>query len=204
MNYGIKLDKKSRPAEKTNEDDNDVSDQTIKRDSNHVYFYSEVDRSSAFTLITHLREAEQFCVLTGMKMNIDHLPIYLHIHSDGGSILAAFAVIDAIKKSRVPVYSVIEGSVASAGTLISVVCSKRFMTPNAYMLIHQLSSVCWGKMSEIEDEFKHLTELTEHIQRIYREYTKIPKKQLNELLKHDLWLNSDTSLKYGLVDELYE
>jgi ATP-dependent protease ClpP protease subunit len=45
--------------------------------------------------------------------------------------------------------------------------------------------------------------LTEHIQRIYIKYTKIPKKQLNELLNHDLWLNTDTSLKYGLVDELY-
>jgi hypothetical protein len=32
----------------------------------------------------------------------------------------------------------------------------------------------------------------------------IPKKELNEVLKHDLWLNSDKCLKYGLVDEIWK
>jgi ATP-dependent protease ClpP protease subunit len=48
-----------------------------------------------------------------------------------------------------------------------------------------------------------LTELTEHIKRIYRDHAKIPKKELNRLLKHDLWLNVDTALKHGFIDELY-
>jgi ATP-dependent protease ClpP protease subunit len=71
------------------------------------------------------------------------------------------------------------------------------------MLIHQLSSSCWGKMSEIEDEFKNLTELMDKITKIYKEKTSIPKKELAELLKHDLWLDSDKSIKYGLVDEIW-
>jgi ATP-dependent protease ClpP protease subunit len=188
---------------KNEEEVEEAVEEKIARENNHVYFYSEVDRASAFTLITHLKEAERFCVMSQLNLDIDSVPIYLHINSDGGLITAALAVIDVILKMRVPVYSVIEGAVASAGTLISVVCSKRYMRPNAYMLIHQLSSVCWGKMSEIEDEFKHLTELTEHIKRIYRDHTKMPKKDLNGLLKHDLWLNVDTALKHGLVDEFY-
>jgi ATP-dependent protease ClpP protease subunit len=102
-----------------------------------------------------------------------------------------------------PIHTIIEGATASAGTLISVVGEKRYMTKNAFMLIHQLSSVCWGKMSEIEDEFENLQELTEKIKDIYSENTKIPKKELNKLLQHDLWLNSSKSLKYGLVDELW-
>jgi ATP-dependent protease ClpP protease subunit len=72
------------------------------------------------------------------------------------------------------------------------------------MLIHQLSSGFWGKMSEIEDEYKNLAELMERLLNIYKENTKIPKKELQDLLRHDLWLNSDKSLKYGLVDEIYK
>ena len=71
------------------------------------------------------------------------------------------------------------------------------------MLIHQLSSSYWGKFAELEDEFKNLTELMKHLKQIYVENTDIPKKKLVELLKHDLWLNSDTSLEYGLADELW-
>jgi ATP-dependent Clp endopeptidase proteolytic subunit ClpP len=175
----------------------------IERDNNHIYFHSEVDRESIFELIMLLKEAEEESILTSYKLNIDDVPIYIHINSYGGSIYDAFNAIDTIKSCKVPVYTIIEGSTASAGTLISVVGKKRFIRPNAYMLIHQLSSSCWGKMSEIEDEYKNLQELMEKIKKIYKECTKIPKKELNELLKHDLWLNSDKCLKYGLVEEIW-
>jgi ATP-dependent Clp protease protease subunit len=178
-------------------------DNKIERDNNHIYFHSEVDRESIFELIFLIKEAEEESILTSLKLNIDEVPIYLHINSFGGSIFAAFSAIDVIKACRVPIYTIIEGSTASAGTLISVVGKKRFIRPNAYMLIHQLSSSCWGKMSEIEDEFKNLQDLMEKIKEIYKEYTNIPKKELNELLKHDLWLDSTKCLKYGLVEEIW-
>jgi ATP-dependent Clp protease protease subunit len=215
-----KKDKKTRnPKDESSDDESDGddvlgnitsalsskkgSDTKIDRDNNHIYFHSEVDRESIFELIMLIKEAEEESVLTSFKLNIDEVPIYLHINSFGGSIFAAFGAIDVIKACRVPVYTIIEGSTASAGTLISIVGKKRFIRPTAYMLIHQLSSGCWGKMSEIEDEFKNLQELMEKIKELYKEHANIPKKELAELLKHDLWLNADKCLKYGLVDELW-
>ena len=44
--------------------------------------------------------------------------------------------------------------------------------------------------------------LMETIRDIYNKHTKIPKKQLNDLLKRDLWFDAETCLKYGLVDEI--
>lgn len=178
-------------------------DQKIERDNNHIYFHSEVDRDSIFELCALIREAEEECILTSFKLNIDKVPIYIHINSFGGSIFAAFCAIDVIKSCKVPIYSIIEGSTASAGTLISIVAQKRFIRPNAHMLIHQLSSGCWGKMSEIEDEFKNLQDLMKKIKNIYSDNATIPRKELNELLKHDLWLDATKCLKYGLVDELW-
>ena len=127
----------------------------------------------------------------------------MHINSLGGSVFAALHAIDIITACKVPIYSIIEGSTASAGTLISVVCEKKYIRPNAFMLIHELSSECWGKMTAIEDEFKNLKELMEKIKDIYKNNTKIPKKELNELLIHDFWLNSEKCIKYGLAEEFW-
>jgi len=185
------------------DDDNTDADSKIYREHNHVYFYTEIDRNSVSKLNTLIREAEEHCIITALRLHIDSVPIYLHIYSNGGYIHAAFAAIDVIKSCRTPVYSVIEGATASAGTLISIVCSKRFIRPTAYMLIHQLSGECWGKMNEIKDEYKNLTELMNRITDIYKTHTTLSSKKLKKLLKHDLWLSAKKSLKYGLVDELF-
>jgi ATP-dependent protease ClpP protease subunit len=176
---------------------------SITRENNHIYFYSDISRESVFVLNTLLREAEKYVFTLSFDINVKDIPIYIHINSLGGSLYDAYTVINTIKKLRVPIYSIIEGPSASAATLISIVCNKRFICKNAYMLIHQLSGGMWGKMNEIEDEYKHLKELMEQIKEFYNEHTKIPKKELGEILKSDIWFNSNTCIKYGLADEVY-
>ena len=185
------------------EDDEEEEESKIYRENNHIYFYTEIDRNTISKLNVLLREAEEYCVILSLKLRIDLVPIYLHIYSNGGYIHAAFAAIDVINSSKVPVYSIIEGATASAGTLISIVCKKRYIRPTAYMLIHQLSSEIWGKMDAIIDEYKNLTQLMKKITDIYIEYSSLNQKKLDKLLKHDLWLDAKKSIKYGLVDELY-
>jgi len=216
VNYITSKNKKTKKVEDSSEDNNNNlsinkdffskknnDDRKIERDCNHIYFYCEIDRESIYDLSVLIKESEEENILTSLKLNISDIPIYLHINSLGGSVFAAFNAIDIIKACKVPIYSIIEGSTASAGTLISVICEKKFIRPNAFMLIHELSSECWGKMSAIEDEFKNLQELMVKIKEIYKDNSSIPKKELNDLLKHDLWLNSEKCLKYGLVDELW-
>jgi len=216
VNYITSKNKKTKKVEDSSEDNNNSlsinkdffskkknDDRKIERDCNHIYFYCEIDRESIYDLSVLIKESEEENILTSLKLNISDIPIYLHINSLGGSVFAAFNAIDIIKACKVPIYSIIEGSTASAGTLISVICEKKFIRPNAFMLIHELSSECWGKMSAIEDEFKNLQELMVKIKEIYKDNSSIPKKELNDLLKHDLWLNSEKCLKYGLVDELW-
>ena len=205
MKYGNNNNKNISNKKNENEDESEEEDNEHKiyRENNHIYFYTEIDRKSISNLNFFIREAEEYCIVTSLRLRIDELPIYLHIYSNGGYIHAAFATIDVINSCKVPVYSIIEGATASAGTLISVVCKKRFIRPTAYMLIHQLSSEFWGKMSEITDEYKNLTNVMDKITKLYRKYSKLTPKKLEKLLKHDLWLDSKKAIKYGLVDELY-
>jgi len=178
-------------------------EQSIQRDGNHVYYYSEVSRESVFQLNMLLKEAEEENLIQSLRNHIEPIPIYLHINSYGGEIHAALAAIDVIQSSRVPVYTICEGAIASAGTLMSVCGKKRYMRPNAYLLIHQLSSGFWGKMNEIEDEYINLKGLMKKIKKIYKQNCNIPKKELSEILKHDLWWDYDKCLEYGLVDGLW-
>lgn len=192
--------KKSEEEKEENEEENNK----YYRIDNHVYFYADINRTTIYHLIALLHEAEAFCTVTKLKLKLAQpVPIWLHIYSDGGYIHAALAAVDVIQSCSVPVHSVIEGATASAGTLISVCCTRRYIRPSAHMLIHQLSSECWGKMSEITDEYKNLRRLMKQVKKMYQEKTNIPTDKLEDLLQHDLWLNADKCLRYGLVDELY-
>ena len=197
------MEPKKLNKDEEDEEDDDNEETKIYREYNHIYFYSKIDQNTVSKLNILLREAEEYCVITRLRLKSLVIPIYLHIYSNGGYINAAFSTIDVINSSEVPVYSIIEGATASAGTLLSIVCKKRYIRPHAYMLIHQLSSEIWGKMTEIEDEYKNLTNLTERITCMYKDYSQLTPGKLKKLLKHDLWLDAKKCLKYGLADELY-
>jgi len=191
-------------SDTTDDDNDDYANKTILKEHNHIYFHSEVNRDAIFELITHIRKAEIENIVLAHKLNSDNpIPIFLHINSFGGSVFDAFTAIDVIISCSIPIYTIIEGATASAGTLMSVVGKKRYIRPNAHMLIHQLSSGFWGKMNEIEDDFANNKHLMEKIVDIYKKHASIPRKELNDILKHDLWWDSDKCIQYGLVDEIW-
>ena len=199
-----KQSKQAKIIVTNDEEDEDTDDDNYKkitRENNHIYFYAEVNRQTIFELIELIRKCEIDNIVTAHKNCLDDIPIFIHISSYGGVIFDAFTAIDVIQACKVPVHTIIDGPTASAGTIISVVGRKRYMRPNAYMLIHQLSSSSWGKMSELEDEHENNIMLMKRIKDIYTEHASIPKKQLSEILKHDLWWDLQKCKDYGLVDE---
>ena len=175
---------------------------------NHIYYYGSVSTSNCLKLNLAIQDVSRRLSLARVDLGVDNLKIYLHINSFGGSVFAALSSIDTIINSDYPIVSIIEGAAASAATLMSVVCHERVIRPNAHMLIHQMSSGFWGKMEEIKDEFVNLKKLTKKLKRIYKEHTSLTNKnkegeiKLNDILKRDLWWDSDECIKYGLVDRI--
>ena len=169
---------------------------------NKIYFYANVNRESVVELNKKVGEIESKSLTLGNNLDISPPLIKILINSGGGSITAGISSMDTILRCKVPVETYVDGFCASAATFISVVGNKRYMSRNSYMLIHQLSSSLWGKYSEIEDEKKNLDLMMETIKNVYKEYTKVPMKKLDEILKHDLLWDANTCLKYGLVDEI--
>jgi ATP-dependent protease ClpP protease subunit len=177
---------------------------TVETISNRIYFYSDVTRKEILKLNKEIVQLDNGLMTNALEWSSprDAVPIYLHINSNGGSVFDAFAAVDYIRNTKAPTISVIDGCAASAATIMSVVADKRLINKHAYMLIHQLSSWCYGKYEELIDDMKNNDELMKRIKEIYRENAKIPEKKLKEILKRDLWLDAETCLEYGLVDEI--
>lgn len=173
---------------------------------NHIYFYAGVSKRSIYEMNDHIDRINRNFEELQQKnptVTMESKPIYLHINSYGGSVFAAFAGVDMIQQSKIPIHTIVEGASASAGTILSVVGKKRYMRPHASMLIHQLSSWFGGKMTEIEDEFQNLEQMMKSIKDIYLKNTKMSSTQLDDFLKHDLWWTIDTCKQRGLVDETW-
>ena len=177
-------------------------DKHIAVHENKIYYYANVNRDSAVELNKKVGELESKSLTMSKTLDIDTPSIKVLINSGGGSITAGISSMDTILRCKVPVETYVDGFCASAATFLSVVGDNRFMSRNSYMLIHQLSTSFWGKYSEFEDEKQNLDLMMTTIKNVYKKYTKVPMKKIDEILKHDLMWDADTCLGYGLVDEI--
>lgn len=184
------------------DDDSDPSDTNrVVATNNKIYFYSEVSRTKVLTLNKTIATVGLGLQNKANTLSLqDPGKIFLHINSYGGSVFSDLAATDCILSSPVDIVTVVEGCAASAATLMSVVGSHRLMHKHSFMLIHQLSSWMIGKYAELQDDMKNNDLLMKTIKGIYEEHTKIPKKQLSNILKHDLWWDAEKCLEYGLID----
>lgn len=195
--------KKRKRANMEEEDEiTKTSESNIYTLNNHIYFSDNITPKSAFQLCKQLRILETTLKMEAIATKVDP-EIFLHLTTDGGCVSSAFSIIDCMNNLKIPVNTVIDGDVSSAGTIISIHGDKRYICENAYVLIHELRSGCWGKLAYIDDNYKNCLKIQEHINRIYLTKTKISKKMLNNLLIKDIQFNSHESIKMGLADEIY-
>jgi ATP-dependent Clp endopeptidase proteolytic subunit ClpP len=170
---------------------------------NTIFFYADVTEQSVLDLNQALYEVDNKLKVTANFLGSEFVPhIKLRINSYGGSLFAGLAVVDTIRNLSSEVHTYIDGAAASAATLISVTGKKRFIGRHSLMLIHQLSGGVYGKFTEMEDDMENNKRLMSIIKEIYKKYTKVPMKQIDEILKHDLWFDSQKCLEFGLVDSI--
>jgi ATP-dependent protease ClpP protease subunit len=201
----------------TSDDDNDTpfdpsslfnlkKENDIKVDGNKIYFYKGVSRDSVLNLIGVLNEnIKKLKAVVSQIGSIDNIPIYLFINSEGGDYFAGLSAMDHIKNMNYPIYTVIDGMVASAATFISLAGTKRFITRSSWVLVHQIRSWFGGMYTheQLKDEMENSGNIMKSLNMMYSEHTKIPKKKLDQFFKHDLYIDSSQALKYGIAEYIY-
>ncbi len=174
-------------------------DAEIRLVGNHIYFYAPIMTKPVAVLIDTLHTLANKLRTQAIENGGDPPPIVLHLHSPGGSVFAGVASMDAVRNCPVPVHAVVDGMCASAATFPMMVATKRIINANSYVLIHQLSAWHVGKYEELRD---NSTEFMRLIRHVYLERTKIKRRQLDKILKHDLWFPAQKCLELGMVDEI--
>ena len=103
---------------------------------NHIYFKTDVTKESIDKLATEIDNLNNKMNTISKKSSIGTFtpkPIYLHITTNGGDLLAGFFGYDKVKCSKHPINTIIEGCVASAGSLLAMAGKNRYMTPSSQL-----------------------------------------------------------------------
>jgi ATP-dependent Clp protease, protease subunit len=130
--------------------------------------------------------------------------LLLMICSDGGSMEDAFALIDVMKASSVPIKTVGLGSVASSGLLIFLAGApgRRILTPNTSILSHQYSWGSDGKHHELFAITKEFGLAQKRMIQHYQETTGLDEETIKTKLlpPNDVYLSADEALELGICD----
>lgn len=164
-------------------------------DDRVVILFNEINDDTASIVIS------QLLYLQSKDKNED---IHLYINSPGGSVSAGFAIYDTMKylSCKVNVYCL--GLCASMGAFLLSGGDKRYILPNAEVMIHQPLGGIQGQASDIQITANNILRTKAKLNKMLSENTKQPLEKIEKDTDRDYWMNSKEALDYGIVDEIIE
>lgn len=130
--------------------------------------------------------------------------IQLYINSPGGSVYDGLAIYDTMQYIAPDVQTIGIGLQASMGAFLlsSGAKGKRFVLPNARVMIHQPSSGTRGKVTDQEISLRESIALKERLATIMADNTGQKLDKIKADMERDYWLSAADAVAYGLADEV--
>jgi len=138
--------------------------------------------------------------------SINHNDISLYINSPGGSITAGMAIMDTMNFIKSDVSTICIGMSASMGAFL-LSCGKkgkRYILPNAEVMIHQPLGGVEGQATEIKIVAERILKLKEKLNMILSKNTGKNIKEITKDTERDYFLDSKEALDYGIVDKILD
>jgi len=130
--------------------------------------------------------------------------IHLYINSPGGSVSAGMAMYDTMQFIKPDVSTLCTGLAASMGAFL--LCAgakgKRFILPNARVMIHQPSGGFSGQASDIEIHAKEVLYLKRKLNEMMAQHTGQPIEVIERDTDRDNFMSAEDAVKYGMVDRV--
>jgi len=132
--------------------------------------------------------------------------LLLMICSAGGDMEPAFALIDTMRASEIPIKTVGLGQIASCGLLIFIAGTRgrRVLTPNTSILSHQFSWYNDGKAHELFATMREFELAQNRMIAHYKDCTGLDDATIRSKLlpAQDVWLDAESALQYGICDSI--
>ncbi len=159
-----------------------------------VFLWGQVDDDSAKHVVERLLYFD--------SLNQDEIKLY--INSPGGYVTAGFSIYDTIKQIKSPVSTICTGLAASMGSILLSAGEKgkRFIQPNARVMIHQPSGGTRGPASDIEITAQEILKTKELSAQILADNCGQKFEKVMKDFNRDHWMDAEESVSYGIVDEV--
>lgn len=176
----------------------DLNDAITKKllDSRIVLFAGDVHLTDAELPLKHL-------LYLGTE---NDKPVRVILNSPGGEVYVGLLIFDTIKdlvNKGIDVTVEVRGLAASMGAIILQAGTHRVASKYSRLLIHEVSSISWGKASEQEDEVKELRIVNDSMAQIIAERCGKTVEDINKIwTKKDVWMSAQEAKDFGLIDEV--
>lgn len=151
-----------------------------------------------------IRPAVEWVLEANLQQETKLDVLNLMICSPGGDLNAAFALIDVMRGSSIPVRTIGVGQIASAGLLIFIAGEKglRTLTPNTSILSHQYTWGSFGKEHELFAQVKEFDLTGKRLVSHYKKCTGLDEEDVRKVLlpEKDVWLSAQEAKKLNLCD----
>lgn len=149
--------------------------------------------------------AADICCQINHLASLNNNDITLWVMSPGGSVSAGLGIIDTMKSCGCDVRTVVMGYAASMGAVIasSGTKGKRYIGPNAEMMIHQALGGTSGQTADIIRTAQHIEKVNKRLYGILATNSNTSIQQIAVDCDRDYHLNAEESISYGLVDCIF-
>jgi ATP-dependent Clp protease protease subunit len=130
--------------------------------------------------------------------------IYMYINSPGGVVTSGMAMYDTMQYIKPDICTLCVGQAASMGSLLLTAGAKgkRFILPNARVMIHQPSGGFQGQATDMEIHVKEILEIKKRLNQMYVKHTGKTLSVIEKAMERDNFMTAEAAKQFGLVDKV--
>jgi ATP-dependent Clp protease protease subunit len=190
--------------EETNNDGTDVDnhrkyyrefDYGIDTENNIIFIQDEIQSGLTFDIVSKVR------LLKKINGNVDTVNILLN--SGGGDVIETLAFIDYMKsqKDQMKFNIIVRGmAMSAAALLLANGTGTRAASKHSKIMVHQLSTIVDGKLSDVKSNAKFSEELETECNQLMAESTKMDKDYWQNIQSSDYFMSAEKALELGIID----
>lgn len=173
-------------------------DYGIDTTDNVILIQDEIVSGLTFDIVSKVRLLK--------KINGDVNTINILLNSPGGDVIETLALIDFMKTQEeqgIKFNIIVRGSAMSAAALL-LTCGTgtRAASKHSKIMVHQLSTIVMGKLSDIKSNAKFSEELENECNTLMAENTKMDKEYWESSQSSDYFMSAEKALELGIIDKI--
>lgn len=136
--------------------------------------------------------------------SVDTRDIVFHVDTPGGSVKSGLSIVDVMNYISSDIVTINTGMAASMGSILlgAGTKGKRYILPNSRVMLHQVSSGASGTIQDMRISINEAEKYNAKLFKMLGEYCDKDPEQIKLDAERDLWMDSEESLNYGIVDEI--